>query len=210
VLDEKLTLPPGMTLTWSGQYEYMQRAKERLQIVVPIALVIIFLLLYFNFRRVTECLIVMLSIPFALCGSIWLIWALGYNMSVAVGIGMIALAGVASEIGVLVLLYIGHEVEKRKPRNREEMIEAVIAGTVERVRPIIMTASAIIAGLLPIMYGTGTGASVMKRIATPMVGGMVSTVAISLVALPVIYVIIKGGKSAKSAGSSTQEEAPAP
>jgi len=210
VLDEKLKLPPGMTLTWSGQYEYMQRAKERLQIVVPIALIIIFLLLYFNFRRVTECLIVMLSIPFALCGSIWLIWALGYNMSVAVGIGMIALAGVASEIGVLVLLYIGHEMEKRKPRNREEVIEAVIAGTVERVRPIIMTASAVIAGLLPIMYGTGTGAGVMKRIATPMVGGMVSTVAISLVALPVIYVIIKGGKSAKSAGSSTPEEAPAP
>ncbi len=209
VLDEKLKLPPGMTLTWSGQYEYMQRAKERLQIVVPIALIIIFLLLYFNFRRVTECLIVMLSIPFALCGSIWLIWALGYNMSVAVGIGMIALAGVASEIGVLVLLYIGHEMEKRKPRNREEVIEAVIAGTVERVRPIIMTASAVIAGLLPIMYGTGTGAGVMKRIATPMVGGMVSTVAISLVALPVIYVIIKGGKSAKKTEDEISEM-PAP
>jgi len=210
VLAEKLTLPAGMTLTWSGQYEYMQRAKKRMQIVVPIALIIIFLLLYFNFRRVTECILVMLSIPFALCGSIWLIWALGYNSSVAVDIGMIALAGVASEIGVLVLLYIDHEMKKRKPRNREEVIEAVIAGTVERVRPIIMTASAITAGLLPIIYGTGTGSGVMKRIATPMVGGMVSTVAITLIALPVLYVIIKGGKSAKSAGSATPEEAPAP
>lgn len=197
ILGEKLKLPKGMSITWSGQYEYMERAKKQLQIVVPFTLLIIFLLLYLNFMRVTESLLVMLSIPFALIGSVWLIWALGYNYSVAVGIGMIALAGVASEIGVLVLLYIGHEVERSQPKSGEEFVRAVITGATERVRPIIMTASAIIGGLLPIMWGSGTGSSVMKRIATPMVGGMVSTVIICLVVLPVLYVMVKGPRRQK-------------
>ncbi len=192
ILGEKLKLPQGMTIIWSGQFEYMERAKKQLTLVVPLALLIIFLLLYLNFMRVTESLLVMTTIPFALLGSFWLLWILGYNFSVAVGIGMIALAGVAVEIGILVILYVGHEVERRKPKNHGEFIEAVKAGAIERVRPIIMTATAIIVGLLPIMYGTGTGSAVMKRIATPMVGGMVSTVVISLVVLPLLYAMIKG------------------
>jgi Cu(I)/Ag(I) efflux system membrane protein CusA/SilA len=192
VLAEKLKLPPGVSLSWSGQYEYMERAKKRLSKVVPVTLVIIFLLLFFNFGNITESLLVMLSIPFALVGSVWLLWALGYNYSVAVVVGMIALAGVASEIGVLVLLYIGNEVKRRKPKNRAELVEAVVSGAVERVRPIIMTAAAVIGGLLPIMWGSGTGSEVMRRIATPMVGGMVTTVVISLLVLPLVYVLVKG------------------
>jgi Cu(I)/Ag(I) efflux system membrane protein CusA/SilA len=197
ILAEKLKLPPGVSLSWSGQYEYMERAKKRLMMVVPVTLVIIFLLLFFNFGNITESLLVMLSIPFALVGSVWLLWALGYNYSVAVVVGMIALAGVASEIGVLVLLYIGNEVERRKPKNRSELAEAVVSGAIERVRPIIMTAAAVIGGLLPIMWGSGTGSEVMRRIATPMVGGMVTTVVISLLVLPLVYVLVKGRGMAK-------------
>jgi len=192
ILDQKLKIPAGMSIVWSGQFEYMERAKEQLTIVVPFALMIIFLLLYLNFSRVTESILIMTTIPFALIGSFWLLWFLGYNFSVAVGIGMIALSGVAVEIGILVILYIGKEVEKRKPQNYDEFVEAVKAGAVERVRPVVMTASAIIIGLLPIMYGDGTGSAVMKRIATPMVGGMVTTVVISLVVLPILYALIKG------------------
>ena len=196
ILKEKLaTLPPGITLMWSGQYEYMERAKERLKLVLPVTLLLIFLLLYMNFNRITETLLVLLSIPFALTGSILLLYWLEYNMSVAVGVGMIALAGVASEIGVLVLLYINHSVEAWEKRGaiktRADFSEAVIEGAVERLRPIMMTAAAIIGGLLPIMWGTGTGSEVMKRIATPMVGGMISTVLISLLVLPVLYILIK-------------------
>ena len=197
VLAEKLKLPPGVSLRWSGQYEYMERAKNRLILVVPVTLLIIFLLLFINFRSIAESLMVMLSIPFALVGSVWLIWLLGYNYSVAVGVGMIALSGVAAEIGVLVLLYIGNEVNRRKPKNQGELIEAVVSGAVERVRPIIMTAAAIIGGLLPIMWGDGTGSEVMRRIATPMVGGMVTTVVISLLVLPLVYVLIKGSSLGK-------------
>lgn len=198
ILKEKLVLPKGVSLVWSGQFEYMERAKKRLQLVVPITLFAIFLLLFLNFKRLTESLLVMFVMPFALIGSVWMLFYLKYNLSVAVGVGMIALAGVAAEIGVLVLLYIGHSVDARKKegrlKTRDDLVEAVIEGTVERVRPIMMTAAAIIGGLLPIMWGTGTGSEVMKRIATPMVGGMISTVAISLVALPVLYILIKQWK----------------
>ena len=192
ILAEKLKLPPGVSLIWSGQYEYMERAKKRLMLVVPFTLIIIFLLLFINFRNISDSLIVMLSIPFALVGSVWLVWVLGYNYSVAIGVGMIALSGVAAEIGVLVLLYIGNEVKIRKPSSYEELLEAAITGTVERVRPIIMTAAAVIGGLLPIMWGSGTGSEVMKRIATPVVGGMVTTVVICLLVLPVVYVAVNG------------------
>lgn len=191
-LEERLKLPPGVSLSWSGQFEYMERAKKRLMLVVPFTLIIIFLLLFINFRRISDSLIVMLSIPFALVGSAWLVWALGYHYSVAIGVGMIALAGVAAEIGVLVLLYINNEIKARKPESRKELVEAVISGTVERVRPIIMTAAAVIGGLLPIMWGGGTGSEVMKRIATPMIGGMVTTVMICLLVLPVVYVAVYG------------------
>ncbi len=189
----ELKLPAGYTLSWSGQFEYMERARERLRLVVPLTLVAIFLLLYFNFRNLAEPVIVMLSIPFALVGGIWLIWFSGFNLSVAIVVGFIALAGVSSEIGVLVLTFIDHELEKKhrevggRSLNSREIMEAVHTGTSERVRPIAMTATATIAGLLPIMYGTGTGSQVMRRIAAPMVGGMVTATILSLLVIPIIY-----------------------
>ncbi len=191
-LAEQVTIPPGYTIEWSGQFEYMERAAERLRIVVPATLLIIFLLLYFNFRNMTEPLVVMLSIPFALVGGFWLVWLLGFNMSVAVGVGFIALAGVSAEIGVLVLTFIDHAVEEKQkigglPLSSVELFEAVHLGASQRVRPIAMTATAIIAGLLPIMWGSGTGSEVMQRIAAPMVGGMVTATILCLLVLPVIY-----------------------
>ncbi len=192
VVESQVIIPPGYTLMWSGQFEYMERAEERLRIVVPITLLIIFLLLYFNFRNITEPLVVMLSIPFGLIGGFWLVYLLGFNMSVAVSVGFIALAGVAAEIGVLVLTFIDHEVARRRREfggvlTAEQIMTAVHRGTSERVRPIAMTATAIIAGLLPIMWGTGTGSGVMQRIAAPMVGGMVTVTLLSLLVLPLIY-----------------------
>ena len=192
VVESQITIPPGYTLTWSGQFEYMQRAAERLRIVVPVTLLVIFLLLYFNFRNISEPLVVMLSIPFGLIGGFWLVYWLGFNISVAVAVGFIALAGVAAEIGVLVLTFINHEVVARRRESHgvltsEQIMEAVHRGTAERVRPIAMTATAIIAGLLPIMWGTDTGSGVMQRIAAPMVGGMVSVTVLSLLVLPLIY-----------------------
>jgi Cu(I)/Ag(I) efflux system membrane protein CusA/SilA len=171
----------------------MERAQERLRIVVPFTLVLIFLLLYFNFRNLAEPVIVMLSIPFALVGGIWLIWYMDFNISVAIVVGFIALAGVSAEIGVLVLTFIDHELEKERQRSenglltKQEIMDAVYTGTSERVRPIAMTATAIIAGLLPILYGEGTGSQVMQRIAAPMVGGMVTATLLCLLVIPVIY-----------------------
>ena len=188
-------LPPGYTMSWSGQYEYMQRAKERMKLVIPATLAIIFLLLYFNFKSVGETLIVMLSLPFALVGGIWFIWTLGYNWSVAVAIGFIALAGVAAETGVVMLVYLDHawnarQADGHRPTLRD-LYDAVVEGAVERVRPKMMTVTAIMAGLLPILWGTGTGASVMKRIAAPMVGGMVSSTVLTLVVIPAVYSLWK-------------------
>jgi len=194
VLAENFALPPGYSLAWSGQYEYMVRAKERLKIVVPFTLIIIFLLLYFNFNNITESLIVMLSLPFALVGGIWFLYYLKYDLSVAVVVGFIALAGVASEIGVLVLIYIDHAYQKRMRNggipNKAVLREVFMEGTSERVRPIMMTVTAIIGGLLPIMWGHGTGSEVMKRIAAPMVGGMVSATILTLIVIPAIYAIV--------------------
>ncbi|VAW61535.1 Cobalt-zinc-cadmium resistance protein CzcA; Cation efflux system protein CusA [hydrothermal vent metagenome] len=198
VVASQVKIPAGYNLVWSGQYEYMERAAERLRIVVPVTLLVIFLLLFFNFQNMIEPLVVMLSIPFGLIGGFWLVYWLGFNMSVAVAVGFIALAGVAAEIGVLVLTFIDHEVKKRHEVKKleqgedsrldsDEIMAAVYHGTSERVRPIIMTATAIIAGLLPIMWSTGTGSSVMQRIAAPMVGGMLTVTILSLLVLPVIY-----------------------
>ena len=189
---EQLDLPAGYTLSWSGQFEYMERAQQRLKIVVPLTLTLIFLLLYFNFKNIHEPLIVMLTIPFALVGGIWLVYLLGFNISVAIVVGFIALAGVSAEIGVLVLTFIDHEIEKQQEAlgrklQGDEIMNAVHTGTAERVRPVVMTATAIIAGLLPIMWGGGTGSQVMQRIAAPMVGGMVTTTLLCLLVLPVIY-----------------------
>lgn len=187
---EMVELPPGYTLEWSGQYEYMQRAKEKLKLVVPATLLIILLLLYLNFRSVGEALIVMLSLPFALVGGVLFMALLGYNWSVATAIGFIALAGVAAETGIVMLIYLDHAWAARAAAGRrgvEDLHDAIIAGAVERVRPKMMTVTTIIAGLLPILWGHGTGASVMKRIAAPMVGGMVSSTVLTLAVIPAIY-----------------------
>jgi Cu(I)/Ag(I) efflux system membrane protein CusA/SilA len=190
-----VVLPAGYSLAWSGQYEYMLRAKETMKVVIPMTLAIIFLLLYFNFKRVGETLIVMLSLPFAIVGGLWFIWALGYNWSVAVAIGFIALAGVAAETGVVMLIYLDHAWQSRAKEGHQptlrDLYDAVMEGAVDRVRPKIMTVTAIMAGLLPIMWSNGTGASVMKRIAAPMVGGMVSSTMLTLLVIPAIYSLWK-------------------
>ena len=198
-VSEQVKFPPGYYAVWSGQFEYMQRAIQKLKIVVPVTLSVIFLLLYLNFRRLTETLIVMLSVPFALVGGIWLMYWLGYNMSVAVAVGFIALAGVAAETGVVMLIYLDHSLETMRARRGAEgkaitladFYEAVMEGAVERVRPKMMTVVAIMAGLLPIMWGTGTGSEVMRRIAAPMVGGMISSTLLTLIVIPAIYALVK-------------------
>jgi copper/silver efflux system protein len=195
-----MQFPPGSYATWSGQFEYLERAKARLKIVVPVTLLIIFLLLFLNFRRITETLIVMLSVPFALVGGLWLMWWLGFNLSVAVAVGFIALAGVAAETGVVMLIYLDSALtelrEKRKQEghqfSRDDLHDAIMSGAVERVRPKMMTVAAIMAGLLPIMWSHGTGAEVMQRIAVPMIGGMASSTLLTLIVIPSIYAVVKG------------------
>jgi Cu(I)/Ag(I) efflux system membrane protein CusA/SilA len=197
-VNEKVKFTPGTYVTWSGQFEYMERATEKLKIVVPITLLIIFLLLYLNFRRITETLIVMLSVPFALVGGIWLMCLLGYNLSVAAAVGFIALAGVAAETGVIMLIYLDHAWTaaqakcgaEGRPPGTADLYVAVMEGAVERVRPKMMTVTAIMAGLLPILWGTGTGSEVMSRIAAPMVGGMISSTILTLVVIPAIYALV--------------------
>jgi Cu(I)/Ag(I) efflux system membrane protein CusA/SilA len=195
LLERKLDLPPGYRLEWSGQYESMQRANRMLRIVVPITLAIIFMLLFFEFGSVAEAAIIMLSLPFALVGGVWLMWLLDYNLSIATGIGFIALAGVAAETGVVMLIYLDQAYHERRERGllrgRPDVDAAVEHGAVERVRPKMMTVTAVIAGLLPILWSTGTGADVMKRIAAPMVGGMVSSTLLTLIVIPAIYSLWK-------------------
>ncbi|MDA8259103.1 MAG: efflux RND transporter permease subunit [Betaproteobacteria bacterium] len=196
---KKIKFPPGYYVTWSGQFEYMERAIAKMKVVIPLTLLIIFLLLYLNFRRLTETLIVMLSVPFALVGGVWLMWLLGYNLSVAVAVGFIALAGVAAETGVVMLIYLDHAWAAAQVRcaaeNRRaasaDLYAAVMEGAVERVRPKMMTVVAIMAGLLPIMWGSGTGSEVMSRIAAPMVGGMISSTVLTLAVIPAIYALVK-------------------
>ena len=202
---EQVTFPSGYDVTWSGQFEYMERAIEKMKIVIPVTLLSIFLLLYLNFRRITETLIVMLSVPFALVGGVWLMWWLGYNLSVAVAVGFIALAGVAAETGVIMLIYLDHAWQDVKDECRlanrtptvADLYAAVMEGAVERVRPKMMTVVAIMAGLLPIMWGTGTGSEVMSRIAAPMVGGMVSSTVLTLAVIPAIYALVKQWRLAR-------------
>ena len=197
---QSVKLPAGFRIAWSGQFEYLERAEARLKLVVPVTLAIIFLLLYLNFRRLTETFIVMLSLPFALVGGIWLLWWLGFNMSVAVAVGFIALAGVAAETGVIMLIYLDHALGEVRARceaqgrafTRADLHEAIMLGAVERVRPKIMTVVAIMAGLLPILWNTGTGSEVMQRIAVPMIGGMVSSTVLTLLVIPAIYGLVKG------------------
>ncbi|MEX2553482.1 MAG: efflux RND transporter permease subunit, partial [Actinomycetota bacterium] len=206
MLNQELDLPPGYRLEWSGQFEAMERANRKLRLVVPITLGIIFLLLFFQFGSVTESAIVMLSLPFALVGGVWLMWLLGYNMSVATAIGFIALAGVAAEIGVVMLVYLDLAYKRRmqegRLRNRSDLFAAVREGAGERVRPIVMTATATMGGLLPIMWSTGAGADVMKRIAAPMVGGMITATILTLIVIPAIYSLWKERELRRPGGPS--------
>jgi Cu(I)/Ag(I) efflux system membrane protein CusA/SilA len=196
----QVRMPPGYHIEWSGQFEYLQRAKAKLKIVVPATLVVIMVLLFLNFGRLTETFIVMLSVPFALVGGAWLMWLMDYNMSVAVAVGFIALAGVAAETGVVMLIYLNHALaDIRQQRllegaalSRADLRRAIMHGAVERVRPKMMTVVAIMAGLLPILWSTGTGSEVMRRIAIPMVGGMVSSTLLTLLVIPAIYALVKG------------------
>ena len=194
---EQVAMPPGYTVIWSGQYEYMLRAEQRLKVVIPVTLAIIFILLYLNFKTVAESLIVMLSLPFALVGGIWLLYLLDYEMSIAVGVGFIALAGLAAETGVVMLIYLNQAYDrvKRETLTRADVNRAVIVGAVERVRPKLMTVFSTMVGLLPIMWSTGTGAEAMKRIAAPMVGGMVSSTILTLLVIPAIYALWKERQS---------------
>ncbi|MEW5771357.1 MAG: efflux RND transporter permease subunit [Pseudomonadota bacterium] len=193
---ENVTLPPGYSIAWSGQYEYLERAQARLKMVVPFTLAIIFLLLYLTFRNLWQPLLIMATLPFALIGGYWLLYALGFNMSVAVAVGFIALAGVAAEFGVVMLIYLDHAVAQRETEgrlnSRADLLDAIIEGAVMRVRPKAMTVAVIMAGLLPIMLGTGTGSEVMQRIAAPMVGGMLTAPLLSMFVIPVAYLLWRG------------------
>jgi Cu(I)/Ag(I) efflux system membrane protein CusA/SilA len=198
-VNQRVKLPPGYSLSWSGQYEYLVRARERLSSVLPFTLAIIVLLLYLNFRRFGDVLIIMGTLPLALTGGFWLLYLLGYNLSIAVGVGFIALAGVAVEIGVVMLVYLNQSLQQQRevaiseqrPLTADDIRTAVIDGALRRVRPVMMTVAAIIAGLLPIMLGGGTGSEVMRRIAAPMVGGMVSATLLTLVVIPAVFLLWK-------------------
>jgi len=214
---QAVQIAPGYRIEWSGQFEYLERAKARLAIVVPVTLLIIFLLLYLNFGRLTEAAIVMLSVPFALVGGVWLMWLMGFNMSVAVAVGFIALAGVAAETGVVMLIYLDRalaearercQIEKR-PLTPADLQAAIMEGAVERVRPKMMTVVAIMAGLVPILWSSGTGSELMQRIAVPMIGGMVSSTLLTLIVIPAIYGVVKGWRltsAAAIAGETAQPE----
>jgi Cu(I)/Ag(I) efflux system membrane protein CusA/SilA len=211
VVNQKVKVPTGYYLSWSGQWEYMQRAKETLKYVIPLTLLIIFVLLYSNFKSIGKTMIVMLSLPFALVGGFWLLYLLGYNTSVAVWVGFIALGGVAAETGVVMIVYLDEVYERRLREGNmttaKDLYDAIIEGAVMRVRPKMMTVTAIIAGLLPIMWSHGTGSDVMKRIAAPMVGGMVTSTVLTLIVIPVVYEMWRGWQMRHDSGGAP---APAP
>jgi Cu(I)/Ag(I) efflux system membrane protein CusA/SilA len=200
VVVDKVALPRGVHLRWSGQFEYLERAEQRLMVVVPATLLVIFLLLYLNFRRMSDTLIVMLSLPFSLVGGLWLMDWMGFNLSVAAAVGFIALAGVAAETGVVMLIYLDHALKEARERcaaagrafTRADLRAAIMQGAVDRVRPKMMTVAAIMAGLVPVLWSTGVGSEVMQRIAVPMIGGMVSSTILTLLVIPALYAIIHG------------------
>ena len=191
----RVQLPPAVSLTWSGQFEYLERATARMKLVVPVTLAIIVFMLYLTFRRLDEALLIMATLPFALAGGVWLLWLLGHDVSVASAVGFIALAGVAAEFGVVMLLYLKHAWEYRLSEgkgSRSDLIEAIEEGAVLRVRPKAMTVAVIVAGLVPIMLGSGTGSEVMQRIAAPMIGGMITAPLLSLFVVPAAYLLLRG------------------
>jgi Cu(I)/Ag(I) efflux system membrane protein CusA/SilA len=191
----QVPLPEGVSIKWSGQFEYMERANKRLSVLVPMTLALIFLLLYIHFRNITESLIVMLTLPFALVGGVWLMWMFGYNLSVAVAVGFIALAGLAAETGVVMLVYLDETYHRWQQEGRLKTLgdlkSIIMEGAVDRVRPKLMTVATTTIGLLPIMFGTETGTRIMKRIAAPMVGGLISSTVLTLVIIPAIYLLWK-------------------
>jgi Cu(I)/Ag(I) efflux system membrane protein CusA/SilA len=209
-VSEQVRLPQGYSIAWSGQYEYMLRAKQRLSQIIPLTLVIIFVLLYLAFRHAGEAIMVMASLPFALVGGFWLIFLLDYNLSVAVGVGFIALAGVAAEFGVVMLLYLDNALKERQRLGEvtpQALREAIMEGAVLRVRPKAMTVAVIVAGLIPIFLSEGTGSEVMSRIAAPMIGGMITAPLLSLFVLPVVYYLWKRrGLKASSAEAGREGE----
>ena len=201
-VQKSINLPPGYSITWSGQYEYMLRAQQKLALVVPVTLLIIFVLLYLTFRHAGEAMLVMASLPFALIGAFWLIFLLGYNLSVAVAVGVIALAGVAAEFGIIMLIYLDNslaKIQQQGPLTLPKLKEAIMEGAAQRVRPKAMTVAVIVAGLLPIFLGDGTGSEVMKRIAAPMVGGMITAPLLSLFVVPAVYLVWKRRSISKDA-----------
>jgi len=192
---ERVKVPPGYSVSWSGQFEYLERATAKLKVVVPFTLLIIFVLLYLTFKRFDEALLIMATLPFALVGGIWLLYLLGYNLSVAGAVGFIALAGVSAEIGVVMLVYVNiavaNHAEQGRFANADDLVQAIVDGAALRVRPIAMTVAVIIAGLLPIMFGSGTGSEVMQRIAAPMVGGMITAPLLSMFVIPAAYLLMR-------------------
>jgi Cu(I)/Ag(I) efflux system membrane protein CusA/SilA len=200
---KEVKLPAGYSIAWSGQFEYLERAAAKLKIVVPATLLIIFVLLYLTFGRFDEALLIMATLPFALAGGIWLLWALGYNLSVASGVGFIALAGVSAEFGVIMLLYLKNAWEGRLAEGQNgaaDLLDAIREGAVLRVRPKAMTVAVVIAGLLPVMIATGSGSEIMQRIAAPMVGGMITAPILSMFVVPVVYLLLRR-RQLRKAGS---------
>ncbi|MCY9849315.1 efflux RND transporter permease subunit [Pectobacterium jejuense] len=196
---QQVALPEGVSLSWSGQFEYLERATEKMKVVVPFTLLIIFVLLYVTFNRIKDALLIMATLPFALIGGVWLLYILGYNLSVAGAVGFIALAGVSAEFGVIMLLYLNHAVEKHRVAgqalSRQQLMDAIHEGAVLRVRPKMMTVATIMAGLLPIMWGGGSGSEIMQRIAAPMIGGMLSAPLLSMLVIPAVYLLLHKGDS---------------
>jgi Cu(I)/Ag(I) efflux system membrane protein CusA/SilA len=205
-VDATVKLPPGYRLQWSGEYEYIVKTHERLKLVIPLTLLVIFVLLYFNTKSVTKTAIVLLAVPFSLVGSFWFLYLLNYNMSIAVWVGIIALAGLDAETGVVMLLYLelayDHWKREGKLRTTADLKEAVMEGAVKRIRPKIMTVSVILAGLIPILFSHGAGSDIMKRIAAPMIGGVVTSTILELIIYPAIYMIWKERELKKSLKSS--------
>ncbi|MNC38396.1 Cation efflux system protein CusA [compost metagenome] len=197
-VSQQVKLPEGVSLSWSGQFEYLERASAKLRIVLPFTLVIIFVLLYVTFSRVSDALLIMGTLPFSLIGGVWLLYLLGYNLSVAGAVGFIALAGVAAEFGVIMVLYLNQAIARHKALDplggKPMLMRALHEGAVLRVRPKVMTVATIMAGLLPIMWGDGTGSEVMRRIAAPMIGGMITAPLLSMLVIPAMYVLLKRDK----------------
>jgi Cu(I)/Ag(I) efflux system membrane protein CusA/SilA len=213
VVADQVSLPPGYSIAWSGQFEYLERATAKLKLVVPFTLLIIFVLLYLAFRRIDEALLIMATLPFALVGGIWLLWLLEYNLSVAGAVGFIALAGVAAEFGVIMLLYLKQAWQQRidaGTTGTTELLDAIREGAVQRVRPKAMTVAVILGGLFPIMWGSGTGSEVMQRIAAPMVGGMITAPLLSMFVVPAAYLLMRRPRQRRAAPAAALEHSVLP